>query len=282
MDKLMSDRKTKRYLYLTILFIMISFLSFITVYHIVSVKLSYIFKLSFINIFISNITPFATGGGFAQIYFLNKKGISVGQATAASTIRTVTPMIFFAIVTPLILIFDKGILQFMPERNNIILLALIAIYFYALYRVYRLIMNTEQVKRILYKALNWLGNKGIIKAERKDKLIKVILKEIDRFSLIQGLNPGVSSIEIILSQIVVTLIMYFSITPGATGIAEGGFVIMFARFVDQADIVSLTFGWRFFTVYIGMIIGLFIFYKEIFLNNKIENQTEKVKLNKAL
>ena len=34
-----------------------------------------VYKLVFINIFISNITPLATGGGFAQVYFLQKKGV---------------------------------------------------------------------------------------------------------------------------------------------------------------------------------------------------------------
>jgi uncharacterized membrane protein YbhN (UPF0104 family) len=58
--------------------------------------------------------------------------------------------------------------------------------------------------------------------------------------------------------------MYFAPTPGATGVAEGGFALIFANFVKKRDIVSLTFAWRFFTIYLGMIVGMIAFYLEIF------------------
>jgi glycosyltransferase involved in cell wall biosynthesis len=58
--------------------------------------------------------------------------------------------------------------------------------------------------------------------------------------------------------------MYFGLTPGATGIAEGGFALLFSSHVAKADIVSLTVLWRFFTVYAGTLAGLVLFYTELF------------------
>ena len=42
-----------------------------------------IFRLVFINLFFSNVTPMATGGGFAQIWYLTRHGVPVARATAA-------------------------------------------------------------------------------------------------------------------------------------------------------------------------------------------------------
>ncbi|MCA1796741.1 MAG: flippase-like domain-containing protein, partial [Geobacteraceae bacterium] len=57
-------------------------------------------KLTFLNIFFSNITPMATGGGFAQIWYLHNHGIPVGIASAATTMRTVLAMVFIFSLTP--------------------------------------------------------------------------------------------------------------------------------------------------------------------------------------
>ena len=54
-----------------------------------SIPYFYIVKLSCINIFVSNITPMATGGGFMQIYLLHKKGLSVALATAITSLQDI-------------------------------------------------------------------------------------------------------------------------------------------------------------------------------------------------
>ena len=84
--------------------------------------------------------------------------------------------------------------------------------------------------------------------------------------LIRGLSSSISTSQIISIQILLTFITYFAPTPGATGVAEGGFTLLFSNFVGKSDIVSLTFLWRFFTMYLGMLIGLIIFYLEIAKN----------------
>ena len=86
--------------------------------------------------------------------------------------------------------------------------------------------------------------------------------------LIRGLNSSISIIQIISIQTVLTFVTYFAPTPGATGVAEGGFTLMFSNFVEKNDIVSLTFLWRFFTMYLGMLVGLIIFYLEIVKNKR--------------
>jgi hypothetical protein len=264
----------------------------------VNVSFRYIVKLALVNIFISNITPFATGGGFAQIYFLNRQGVSIGDATAASTIRTVLPIFFFTLFTPIVVIFDKRILSIFPKDNLIIIGVLILVYSLGIVVFYNMIRKPKMIKIVVFKLIHLLAAKKLIKTSTTKKWIQKIFREIDTFSknitrfflgnkknalislvitilfllslflfpviLIKSLNTEVSSLSIIASQIVITFAMYFAPTPGATGVAEGGFTLMFAEFIEKADVVSLLLAWRFFTIYIGMLIGMVIFYFEMF------------------
>ena len=86
----------------------------------IKIDFKYLLRLVFINIFISGVTPFATGGVFVQIYFLNKRGVSIGDAVAATSIRTALPIFFFLTATPIILITDKKYINLLCyyERNS--------------------------------------------------------------------------------------------------------------------------------------------------------------------
>ncbi|MBU3145092.1 lysylphosphatidylglycerol synthase transmembrane domain-containing protein [Clostridium sp. CF012] len=273
----------------------------------IQVTLGYLVKLAFINMFLSNITPFATGGAFAQIYFLNKKDISIGDATAATTIKTVLPIIFFFITTPIILIVDKNLFKILPSGNNFIyILSLVFIYILAAYGFYKVLKNTNIIKKNLSKILDFLERKKIISKTVVKKFKNNSFLEIDIFALnikrflmgkkkyillsiiymtlylfilftipvilIRGLNASISTSQIMSLQVLLTFVTYFAPTPGATGVAEGGFTLMFSNFVKKSDIVSLTFSWRFFTMYLGMLIGLTIFYLEI-VKNKLADKS---------
>lgn len=272
----------------------------------VDIKLLFIFKIVFINIFISNITPFATGGGFAQIYFLNKKGVSIGDASAASLIRTVIPIIFFIVTVPLILIFDMNFSSIIPNRfPNILALLFIGVYLVIIYLGFQMIKNPIVIEKLIHKFLNFLKKKHVLKEEKYQRYKQKIDTEIDKLSsniknylkgekryvilslfftvvflislfyfsviLIKDLNGDVSAVKILLSQLIVTFMMYFAPTPGATGVAEGGFTLMFSRYVSSKSIVSLIFAWRLFSIYVAMVIGMLLFYGH-FLSKKKSKQ----------
>lgn len=331
-----------KYILLLLLFVLISYLSLVAVYHIasdkssfltlgifskglyvkitvllfiyfiadtlrfyytlkainVSVPLKYMISLAFINIFVSNITPSATGGGFAQIYLLNKKGVSIGAATAGSSIRTALPIIFFGICTPIILIFDQNIGRIFPNRNmGIYIAAMLVFDLLAILIISRLIRHPEKIVHTIVGIRRHFENKNRREDSKLFVFLDKLIKETRLFSehfmmyihgekkyvllsifytivfllslflfpyfLIQDLNSKVSLAEIIQSQVVITSVMYFAPTPGAAGIAEAAFVTLFSIYVSQGFIVSLTFAWRLFTIYIGVAIGLVVFYIQI-------------------
>ena len=82
------------------------------------------------------------------------------------------------------------------------------------------------------------------------------------------LGYHVSMLTILAFQVVVTFFMYFTPTPGAAGVAEGGYGMLFAQLVQRQDITLLTLSWRFLTIYIGMVIGMVIIFREFFSRKK--------------
>jgi hypothetical protein len=62
--------------------------------------------------------------------------------------------------------------------------------------------------------------------------------------------------------------MYFAPTPGAAGVAEGGYGLLFSQLVQKQDITLLTLSWRFLTIYVGLVIGMFVIYREMFNHSK--------------
>ncbi len=251
-----------------------------------------VYKLVFINIFISNITPLATGGGFAQVYFLQKKGVPLGKSSAAVVIRTLLSATMLFLSVPLIVFRNQSMLNLLPGDYVFIYLGVfLALYFLIFYL---LIFKLRVIMKVIYKFFYFLKSKHLLSKKRFRKIIRYIFEHLELFSedlaffiqgkkiyvflsflftvifllaefsfsylVLRGLGYQISFFRILTLQILVVFIMYFAPTPGAAGIAEGGYSLLFARFVDQSDLFPLLFYWRFFSKYIGILIGVFVFF----------------------
>lgn len=251
-----------------------------------------VYKLVFINIFISNITPLATGGGFAQVYFLQKKGVALGKSSAAVLIRTLLSATMLFLSVPLIIFSNQSMLNLLPGGYVYLYLAVfLGLYFLIFYLI---IFKVRLIMKCFYKFFYFLKSRHLLTKKRFRKIIRYIFKHLELFSedlaffiqgkkifvilsflftvifllaeflfsylMLIGLGYQVSFFEILSLQILVVFIMYFAPTPGAAGIAEGGYSLLFARFVAEKDLFPLLFYWRFFSKYIGIFIGVFVFF----------------------
>ena len=251
-----------------------------------------VYKLVFINIFISNITPLATGGGFAQVYFLQKKGVPLGKSSAAVLIRTLLSATMLFLSVPLIIFRNQAMLNLLPGNYVFIYLSLfLGLYFLVFYL---LIFKVRLIMKYIYKFFYFLKSKKLLSKKKFRKIIIYIFEHLELFSkdlaffiqgkkvfvflsffftaifllaefsfsflVLKGLGYNISFFRILTLQILVVFIMYFAPTPGAAGIAEGGYSLLFARFVDKSDLFPLLFYWRFFSKYIGIFIGVFVFF----------------------
>jgi len=264
----------------------------------------YIVKLVFVNIFVSNVTPLATGGGVVQVYFMKQKGMPIGEATAATSIRTILAALILFTLTPVIIWAEPNQFRVFFHRNLLygitgVSCAYLVVFWIVLFRI-------RIIKRWLFRGLNLLNILKIVSRSRFRSLFLMASHELELFSdgfkryfkvgpgwaalsvvfttlflfllfsfsvvLVRALGYQVSVLTVLTFQVVVTFFMYFAPTPGAAGIAEGGYGFLFAQLVQKQDITLLTLSWRFLTIYVGVLIGIFVIYREMFNYNKAAQQ----------
>jgi len=251
-----------------------------------------VYKLVFINLFVSNITPMATGGGVAQVYFLQQRGVPLGKSSAAVVIRTLLASTMLFVSAPIIILSNEAMLALLPGRSVFLYALLFVGLYFGLF--YILIFKNRIIKKIVYVLLHFLKNKHLLTKKRYKKMLKYTFEHLELFSedlayfiqgkkifislsflftfiflisefsfsylLLRGMGYEVLFSRIISLHIIITFIMYFAPTPGASGVAEGGFSLLFAGLVAKRDIFPLLFYWRFFTKYIGIFIGIITFF----------------------
>lgn len=247
-----------------------------------------IFSLVFINIFFSNITPMATGGGFAQIWYLQRHGVSLGVAGAATTIRTLLAVVFIFTLTPVFLLTSEVLLnQTLIGAIGGWLALLIVLYlgFFALVLLrtrwliipLSLVFNSARQLHLIDSAKHqhWQFKlrremlrfarsfKHYISGSRSDVVLSIVFTFIFLLSLfsfpallVASLDYDIDYLISVGLMVVTTFIMYFAPTPGASGISEGVFGSFFNTLLGVEHLVLVTITWRVLSIYLGMLIGL--------------------------
>ncbi|MDV6316413.1 lysylphosphatidylglycerol synthase transmembrane domain-containing protein [Idiomarina sp. HP20-50] len=258
-------------------------------------------KLVFINIFFSNITPMATGGGFAQVWFLHEHGVPIGRATAATTIRTVLAIFFIFSLTPLFLLTlkplqDEAIIGDIGAALAVLIVLYLLFFAIVLLRAHWLIGPLSYLCKGIHKL-------RLISPERHLRWQYKTRREMLRFSrsfseycrgskmaialsvfftfifllslfsfpalLMWGLDYNVDYLVSVGLLVVTTFIMYFAPTPGASGISEGVFGSFFNDILANQHLLLVTFSWRFLTIYLGMLLGLVILQRYLVQSAKV-------------
>lgn len=286
------------YVNLIILFILYFLVDALRFHHIlktvgVNLPFMYTLRLHFIYLFASSISPFTTGGGVLQLYFLTKRDVKLADSTAAITIRTIVSILFFITLMPVALLINHDVFRLFPTGSNIFITIFTSIVILSVIILgYLLVKKPKRLKTLVFRLFRYLRQKKLMRKDQYRHYMKKSFWTIDRFSnnlrafrkaplretirifiytflyiiilcsftvvLIKGVNPGIDFIPIISLQFVGTFVTYFVPTPGATGAAEGIFYFAFSEFTPEAAMTTLVLFWRFFTSYIGAILGLIV------------------------
>lgn len=240
------------------------------------------------GIFLAAITPFQTGGFPIQAYYLKKNGVSYGEGTLILFMRGVLAVIFHVVVLPFIFLsyiyfFENNIIK-MVLKYVIIIYPLIFVMFIIFFFLPDKVIGLLNIlERKLFsrngKSSNFL-KKITIFLEREIKYFKdgfkiyfkkrklilsyalflTFISYIFFFSIailiLNGLGVKVYHPLMIANlQFLHNFLVYFMPTPGASGIAETLFAILF-KDVCPKDILGVyAIIWRFFTFTVGAFIG---------------------------
>ena len=224
----------------------------------------------------------------------------VGKAMGATTIRTVLAMMFLFVSAPFVVFHQRNLYDFLASTHTFFIIMLIVLGYFFLF--YCIVLKTRIIKKAVMHALAVFQRLHFLSTSRRKRWLKKAIREINSFSgsftlffsghpryillaifftalfllllfsfsvvFIQAMGYHVPILTILAIQVFITFLMYFAPTPGASGIAEGSYALLFSRLINTSDIAVLTLLWRFFTIYIGVIIGIVITYLEIFSKGK--------------
>ncbi|MGE3063771.1 MAG: YbhN family protein [bacterium] len=243
------------------------------------------------GIFLAAVTPFQSGGYPFQVYCLNKRGIPYGEGTLILFMRGVLAIFFHIAALPFIFVTYSSLLEnsivkwliryIMVLYPVMLLIAIIAIAFpgkvvsfmMAIDRKFNKNAGKNQSK--LAKAANWIDTEiklfknGLVfyfTKRRASLFINLALTFIGYilfFSLaaviLYALGAGMKNPVAIASlQFLHNFLVYFTPTPGASGIAEALFAILFKDICPKEILGLYAIIWRFFTFTIGACIGGFL------------------------
>lgn len=241
------------------------------------------FKYAIIGFFFSSITPAASGGQPAQIYYMNKNNISVGNSTLALLINLTSMQIitiglaFISLIfnykylnTILIICFTIGI------GLNMSALALLVISIFSkrlsnwfikftikVLKFFK-VKNIEEKQEFLEKELEEYQKNAVYIKNNKMLMFKTIVTTLLQFIIYYSISYWTyralgfnehNIFEITTMQSVLFATVSGMPSPGAVGVSEGAFIEIFRNIYPQNIIKSATLLNRGINFYIFLIIS---------------------------
>jgi len=243
-------------------------------------------QASLANLCVGAITPSQTGGGPAHVFVLHRNGLSLPKAIASAVVTfmmTVTVLLLMALwitvagaeaavgmrLQPF---FRLGALAFVwvsllfvlflvrPKLTVRLMEAFIRGVGFVVGRKLHLRPAVRRFLRVLEEcreSFNLYWHRGKL-ALLFGLLITMILffnKFAIAWVVVRGLGLPALFEQVLLIQAILTLITYFAPSPGASGVAELVSAALMSRIVPRNLLPIYTVLWRFFTMYIGVIVG---------------------------
>lgn len=252
-------------------------------------------QVIFGNYFLALLTPGATGGAVAQLMFLRHAGVPTGKAAVLVIVRTLLSIFFLALCMPIILLHDEGIV---PGVDNDWLMA---VTFAAFAVIIGMILGAKHGNLdgfVIWSTRHFKHQRRrkIFAFYRDTKAAISLLSKSPRKMLLVFLESGLNLLFIYAivpclllglgvwqadwftvmgRMIFLNMLLYFMPTPGGSGIAEGGFVLLFTETVPAGTVGIIAVCWRLIAEYIPFLIGFYytltVFGRD-FVNRQLSKQ----------
>ncbi len=251
-------------------------------------------KIVISNLFLACITPSMAGGEPVRIRLLQKRGISVGGATATVLGERLLDAIFILICVPFAFFVFKDLINMEPIKWGLYIGITVFVVFLILF-LYA-IKNPENIKGFFLFLSNKFGKRSKKKGEKKGpKLVQKINKEVDNFHeamvvfakegkrgfllgfvltvlfwttgfmipsmLLLGLGLDPVFIQSYAAQILLLVIIMMPTTPGSSGVAEIGTAALYAPLIPTPLLGIFVVLFRLITYHMNLIAGAIFQYK---------------------
>lgn len=249
-------------------------------------------QVVFGNYFLAMLTPGAAGGAVAQVMFLRRAGVPTGKATVFVVVRTLLSILFLLGCMPVVFYYDPGLLPWVSERTlviaSVVVVTAIVITIW-LFRTslpnyflvkltkrlsFRRRRHTFAIYRDIRGAVFLLSTApaGMLRVFAESALSLLALYSVVPV-LFLGMGIDIDWQHVMGRMIFLNILLYFAPTPGGSGIAEGGFVLLFNDFVPSGIVGIAAVAWRIIAEYLPFVIGLYYTIK-VFGRNFITKQID--------
>ncbi|NLC10738.1 MAG: flippase-like domain-containing protein [Firmicutes bacterium] len=238
--------------------------------------------------FFAQVTPLALGEWPAHIYALNRHGLTLGQSSAATVIRSFFTKLIFALFAGFFMIFTRGrltdsFLNHIFRYAFIITILNVCFFLLLLARPNLLEMFAQKISHLSFlKKYLWQTKQG-------DRLFLYIQRELHRFKnatrsisryhsasifyiflltvaywlcyfsiapvLLLGLNVEFPFWTALIWQLMVFMVIAYLPIPGGSGVTEFGLATLFNVFVPSSVLGIFILAWRFYTYYLLLFWG---------------------------
>lgn len=248
------------------------------------------FRVDLMCAFTSAITPSAVGGSALAIFYLNREGIKVGQATTLTLTTLFLDEMFFVVFCPiLVLVLPIGELfgtttgnVFLESVKVIFWLVYAGIVAWAAILFLGILARPEWLERTVVKlfSLRWLRRwkegavrmtSGMrttstwVKGQSKRWWLNVFgattLSWFSRYLVVNalffGFVPAASQLLVFGRQFVVWVVLMISPTPGGSGVSEWLFTNYYGDMIgDLSAALVIAMIWRVVSYYIYLVAGV--------------------------
>lgn len=230
------------------------------------------------NYFLALVTPGASGGAIAQIMFMRKAGVPVAKATVVVLVRTVMSIFFLILLVPVVLHNDSDIGEWMAPS----VIMTVSVLFTSLPVLVFFLMRTQYPEKWLDKLTSkfsyttrqncfiWyeeFKNAFKIMAKHPLKVLRAFIESglslLGIYATVPAFFTGLNNFsfdlfEVMGRMILLNLVLYFSPTPGGSGVAEVGFVALFSNILPDGVVGIMAVMWRFAAEYLPFLLGAFV------------------------
>lgn len=247
------------------------------------------FRVTMIGQYFNSVTPYAVGGQPAQFVAFLRQGIPSGIAISTLVRKflvyqtTITLFSLFVIIIRSAFFFNGiqgfialAVIGFLYQAASVLLLLLftyspkfttklIRAAVWLLTKVHIVKKPEETREKVKGQLQFYLDNNKAMKGNRRltvriygyTFLQLLALFSVPFFLYKAFRNPGAPVADMIAAQCFVTMISGYTPLPGASGAAEGSFLVIFRLFFSEKILTQAMLLWRFITYYSSILIGAF-------------------------
>jgi len=276
-----------------------TFITYILIRKIIHVPFSFLksFNMSIIGIFFNKLSPASTGGSVFQIAYLKRNGINFGSSVSITELRYIikqSAMVVAAAMGFLIALqvverneitFVLSFLGFGLSIGGILILILINVSSKvrtSLLAITKWAIGLLKFSKKLSPKIPDLRQKAEEEFKNYVQSMKMIstnwkfiipvfflallsawghlflaFAAVQSFGIFENIPKGM--LEVISLQAIATTIIFFSPTPGSSGLAEGGFYLFFSTIVPPKFLATVTLEWRILSYFVPLILSGIIF-----------------------